>query len=214
MSLQYKTKAGRLTNLTDARYFNAQGVDWLGFNVDVLAEQSIVLKDLKEIRQWLFEPKIVLECGNHQERTEIIFLANELYAEAVEVGLDHHLMQEDHFVYPIFVHLDFGDLQKTRTRKLLKNQEAIEAIILRDEDPGFNWEKFRKQARGKHRAIGQLKRHVDVLIDLPFQPEWFLEAIELLEPSGIHLRGDKEEKPGLSRVDEYAALLELIESED
>jgi hypothetical protein len=214
MALQYKTKAGRLTNLTDARYFNALGVDWLGFNMDVLDEHSVSLKDLQEIRQWLFEPKIVVEAGLHQDKTELIYLTNEIFAEAVEVPIEHPLLEEDHFLYPVFVSMGFGDLQRTRTRKRLKGFPGIEAIILKEGGKDFSWQDFKKnKARGARNKIRSLKEHFTVLIDLPFHPDWFLDAIETLEVSGVHISGDIEEKPGLSKVDEYDALLSQIEVE-
>lgn len=214
MALQYKTKAGRLTNLTDARFFNAQGVSYLGFSVDALNEYAVSLKDLKEIKQWLFEPRIVLECGEHQDRTEMVHLANEIFAEAVEVSIDHSILRDDHFIYPVFVRLAMEDLQRTRTRKTLRDCDEIEAVILYPGNDDFNWEDFRTKAKGTRNKIRQLKRHIEVYLELPFETSWLLEAIELLEPTGIHIRGDKEDKPGLSKVDEYAELLELIEVEE
>ncbi|MCP4122080.1 MAG: hypothetical protein GY751_10030 [Bacteroidetes bacterium] len=214
MALQYKTKAGRLTNLTDARFFNAQGVEWLGFNMDVLDENCVALRDLHEMRQWLFEPKIVIECGMHQDKIELIHLANEVYAEAVQVPIEHEILNEDHFIYPVFVTLNFGDIQRSRIRKKLDNKHLIETVILKAEGGEFDWEKFKKQSKGTKRKIAQLKKHYNVLIDLPFKPEWFLEVIELLDPTGIQISGEKEDKPGISKVDTYADLLELIELED
>lgn len=214
MALQYKIKAGRLTNLTDARYFNALGVDWLGFCMDVLDEHAVSLKDLKEIRNWLFEPKIVLEAGMHQDKTELVYLCNEIYAEAVQMPIEHPLLEEDHFLYPVFVTLDIGDLQRTKTRQRLKSFEGIETVILQTDDASFDWKDFKGRSAGTRNKIRSMKKEVDVLIDLPFDPEWFVEAIETLEPTGIHIRGDKEEKPGLSKVDEYDALLSQIQLED
>lgn len=212
--LQYKVKAGRLSNLTDARFFNAQGVDWLGFSMDVLDENSISLKDLKEIRQWLFEPKIVLECGPHQDRGEMIYLANEIHAEAVHVGLDHPILQEDHFIYPIMVTVGFDDLQHVRLRRALEKQENIEALIVQQPEAGFDWKTFSDHPAGRRRAIEGWRRKYDVLIDLPFEADWLLQALELFNPTGIHLSGTREEKPGLSRVDYYAGLLELLEVDE
>ncbi len=64
------------------------------------------------------------------------------------------------------------------------------------------------------KAIERLKRDYTVLIDLPFQKEWFVEALEILDPHGVQISTSVEMKPGLSLVDVYDDLLEQINEED
>lgn len=214
MALLYKLKAGGITNLTDARYFNALEADWLGFNLDVLNENSISMKEAQAIKGWLFEPKIVLECGHHQDKVEIVYLSNELQVEAIQVDVEHPILNEEHFLYPIILTVDFGDLSHMKFKRALKSKTDIEVIIIQFKDDKFDWEAFQKGIKSKRKSIARLKRDYTVLIDLPFKKEWFLEAIESLEPDGIHISAEKEDEPGLSKVDEYGELLDLIEAED
>ena len=214
MPLQYKLKAGSLTNLTDARFFNALETDWLGFNLDVLDENSISMKEAQAIKGWLFEPKIVLECGHHQDKTELVYLANELQVKAIQVDIEHPVLKEDHFLYPIILSVDFDKLQHIKFNRALKSKTDIEVIVIKENAKDFNWVAFQKGIKSKQKLISKLKRDYTVLIDLPFKKEWFLEALEMLQPDGIHIAAEKETEPGLSKVDEYGDLLELIEYED
>lgn len=213
MTLKYKVKASGITNLSDARFFNAAGADWLGFNLDVLNESSISLKQAKEIIQWLYQPKVVLECGTHQDRSEIIHLANELQAEAVQVTSDHPVLEHDHFLYPVHVETTFQELSKMTLKRALRNVPEIEVLVVKWTGDMPSIEEMRKDWKYKGREIADLARKYTVLVDLPFRPEWILESLELLKASGIQITCLPEEKPGLSNVDIYDELLSVLEAE-
>jgi hypothetical protein len=219
MALQYKLKAGGITNLTDARYFNALEADWLGFNLDVLAENSIGLQEAQAIKSWLFAPNIVLECGHHQDKEEMVFLGNELEVAAVQVNWQHTILMEETFLFPLMVVADFVDLENDLFKKTIdQNELTIETIILvwseNLDRNGFVWSDFKAGIPDFKKAIARLKRQFTVLIELPFEPDWMLEALELLAPDGIHISTKREDAPGMSYVDEYDELLALIELED
>ena len=57
--LKYKILANQLTSLADARFFAAQGVDWLSFLLTPNHPASINPTDLKEIKEWIEGPAIV-----------------------------------------------------------------------------------------------------------------------------------------------------------
>lgn len=56
--LRYQVKAGKITHLTDARYFGAMGVHWLGIDVDHLQHP---VQDYKEIIDWVEGPIFIPE---------------------------------------------------------------------------------------------------------------------------------------------------------
>jgi len=57
--LKYKVLANQLTSLTDARFFAAQGVDWISFLLTPDHLESMSLSDLKEIKEWIAGPAII-----------------------------------------------------------------------------------------------------------------------------------------------------------
>ena len=50
-----------INNLTDARYFAALGVDWLGFNINPASESYINAEQLKEIIDWVEGPSMMVQ---------------------------------------------------------------------------------------------------------------------------------------------------------
>ena len=50
---------GSITNLTDARYFSAWEVEWLGFNLSQGEENAISPLQVAAMREWVEGPKIV-----------------------------------------------------------------------------------------------------------------------------------------------------------
>jgi len=56
--LKYKVKASKVTHLTDARYFAAMGVHWLGIDLDSLTHP---VQEFKEITEWVEGPIFVPE---------------------------------------------------------------------------------------------------------------------------------------------------------
>lgn len=57
--LKYKVLANQLTSLADARFFAAQGVDWISFLLTPDHPESMSLSDLKEIKEWIEGPAII-----------------------------------------------------------------------------------------------------------------------------------------------------------
>jgi phosphoribosylanthranilate isomerase len=60
--LKAKIKISQITNLTDARYFAAWGVDYLGFDVNPDSEHFTSPAVVAEISEWVEGPVMVLEC--------------------------------------------------------------------------------------------------------------------------------------------------------
>jgi len=66
--LKIKVKASQITNLTDARYFAAWEVEWLGFNFDEGSAHYIPPVEMKAIKekypQWKEESdfRLVKKC--------------------------------------------------------------------------------------------------------------------------------------------------------
>ena len=84
--LKIKVKASQVTNLTDARYFAAWEVEWLGFNFDQGSEHYIQPQSMKAIKEWVEGVQVVGEFS--LASAEDINSAIELLdLDAVQVGM-------------------------------------------------------------------------------------------------------------------------------
>jgi len=84
--LKTRVKASQITNLTDARYFAAWEVEWLGFNFDKGSENYIQPQVMKAIKEWVEGPKMVGEFSFSS--AEDIRIAKEmLELDMVQVGM-------------------------------------------------------------------------------------------------------------------------------
>jgi len=59
-----RVKAGAITHLTDARYFAAMGVYWLGIDIDSLAHP---VQEYQEIKDWVEGPVILPESTQYSQ---------------------------------------------------------------------------------------------------------------------------------------------------
>ena len=84
--LKTVVKASSIANLTDARYFAAWHVEWLGFDLSPSGLERLSLPQVKEIKDWIEGPKIVGELGVWEpaQSQEII---NFLSLEYIQVGM-------------------------------------------------------------------------------------------------------------------------------
>jgi len=62
--LNRKVLIQNITNLTDARYFSAWGVDYLSFNMNQESEYFLPWDKIKEIIDWVEGPKSLIEANS------------------------------------------------------------------------------------------------------------------------------------------------------
>lgn len=82
--LKTKVKISDVSNLTDARYFAAWGVDWMGFNADYLYDNDLIIEGIKEIMNWVEGPKFVVEFNQVHELSYIEEILNKLKTPFVQ----------------------------------------------------------------------------------------------------------------------------------
>ena len=182
-------KISAITNLTDARYFSAIGAHYLGLCFDVLNENNISIAKAKEISNWLHEPVIVGEFGLHQTNEEIQFIAEEMQLNEIQIPFSHP--QKNELNFEKFLVLDDWSID-------IRHWSFDYYVIKINEIDSTN---------------SELKNFISnnkVFIESDFTKENILPIIEALQPFGIQITCKKEEKAGLSFVDEYAEVLEII----
>ena len=87
--LKTKIKASNISNLTDARYYAAWYVDWLGFDLRA-SENTLSLAEVKAIKEWIEGPVIVgeIDLFDFDKSKEIIDF---LELEAIQAVSYTHL---------------------------------------------------------------------------------------------------------------------------
>jgi phosphoribosylanthranilate isomerase len=195
-------KASHITNLTDARYFAAKEVHFLGFQLEAGAEDFLDPIYMKAIREWVEGPLIVGEYSVSPAET-IAEAAAFFGLDAVEVGEAQ------------LPHLD----ALRRLRVLLRLEQSVEPASARQ---------ALEQAKGRFEfAVLQLNDPMvlaadpgawkalfsdfPILLHGNFSPTQYLQIMEQFAPAGFSLRGGAEEKVGVKSFDEIDAIFDALE---
>ena len=84
MNYKLKIKASGINDLTNARFFASQMLDWVGIDLNPLSEAPLTLSDAKEIIAWLAGTRLVGEFEN-RDTDEILYLSEQLGMDAIQV---------------------------------------------------------------------------------------------------------------------------------
>lgn len=195
----YKTKiiACSVANLSDARYFAALGVDYLGFELG-LSGQTIGLDYIKEMKGWVEGPTFVGQFSGLEETNLIndqmvaaglegVYLGP--YAESVEALSKYEIFQE------------------VIIREALTNKSGIDFYILKDDSPVDAW------PEGLLQKARDFCKSNKVFLDIPFESRNIISILDTIHPYGIILRGGEEEKVGFKSYEDLDAIFEQLETE-
>ncbi len=193
---ELRLKAGPIGNLTDARYFAAQGVDWVSFCFDPLSPDYRSPEEALSIKNWLYGPKCVGEFRN-QDAENVMGIAEFVGLDALELDLAVLPLPPELQHLPIFLRVS-GTESDTELSAL---PPLTHALLL---DPSGLEEPSKTLIRLEH-----------------FAPVWLSgignvgQAAPLLErskPAGLCLSGGEELETGLKLFDELDELFLFLES--
>lgn len=207
--LQLSVKASQITNLTDARYFAAREVEWIGFSVDTGSESAVQPQKINAIKEWVEGPKIVAEFGL-QTLDEIKSLVEYLQVDAIQINMLSDAIAISEIVdLPILKEIvidseDFSDVQT-----MIKTQEAIvEFFILDFAKNNFKIETLNNDS---FQLLKTLCASHKILFSINDQKEIISDFIERVKPYGLVLLGGEEEMVGFKSFDELDEILDLLE---
>jgi phosphoribosylanthranilate isomerase len=205
MSFLTKVKLGNITNLADARYAAAAGVDYMGFCFEPGNENYIAPIKAKEIIDWTSGSLIVAEFGN-QLFDEIKDISELLNVDVIEVN--NRLLPAE-----------LAGLEKAVIKKI--DTDMFDAAQLKAEIEAY---KEVADAFHLYSASGSNTISSDVLLALckEYQVMWgfdltlenVISTIEHYVPFAINLSGGVEEKAGIKDFDEMNELFEKISMEE
>lgn len=210
--LKLSVKASQITNLTDARYFAARDVEWLGFNLDVGTENAVPPQQISAIKEWVEGPKIVVEFGL-QSPEEIKGAAEYLELDAVQIGMFadtkavHQVLE-----IPIIKEIVVENEDLAGVKDLINAQAEWVAVFILDltknnigiKDLSSDVITLLKKLCANHKVLFNINGPIEDLSNF----------IEQVNPLGLVLMGGEEEKVGYKSYDELDDILDFLEVEE
>jgi len=208
-------KASEIGNLTDARYFSAMGVNWLGFMLDPGQATAVSATQLLAMREWLSGPKIVGELGTMSDAETLQQAIEVLKIDALQVGQFTDIEN----VKKLAGQVGFILEQVPESLENLSDLEFAwrewatftEFFLLNLDKNGFSWNDIKTHATALA-TLKQLSANFQLMLSLDFEAEQLSEIIELLNPYGISLKGGVEEKVGVKSFEELDVFFETLEA--
>lgn len=209
--LKRKVKINSVTNLTDARYFAAWEVDWMGFCLTEGEEDYVSPQMVSAMIEWLDGLQFVGEFGM-QTAAEIKQVAEALGLNAIQLpflsGLDVAMALDDYTVFKEIVFdksFDSGFIQPV----LEQFESYVDAFV-------FDFSKNNialADILDNEVFLSSLKGFCEtyqVWLFGNFNLEEWNELLELVHPEGICMKGGDEEKVGYKSFDELDEVFEAM----
>lgn len=211
--LKTQVKASSITNLTDARYFAAWEVKWLGFNLDTNAEDYIQPVKMKAMKEWVDGVEVVAEFGM-QTAAEIIGLANALEIKTLQVGqfADVELVKalSDFSIIKAIV------IETTTSETELLDQiqdfaPYCDHFILDFDKNGLSWSALQNGSVLSLELVKSLCEKYSILMGINCPAVDLNDFLNELKPTGLNVKGGEEEQVGMKSFDELDEVFEAIE---
>lgn len=196
-------KASRITNLTDARYFAAKDVHFLGFNLEEGTPGYLDPVHMKAIREWVQGPQIVGEFDRTPAAT--VLEAAAFYGlDAVQVAQTEGLP----LLAPLRPILSLpATADVPALQRLFEQQRPYVACFLLDfsENAGATASLFETPAPWR-----QLFARYPVFLDFDAPADVLPALLHTLQPAGLALRGGEEEQVGVKSFEAIEAVFEAL----
>jgi len=211
--LKTQIKASQITNLTDARYFAAWYVEWLGFNLEKGTGSYIPPQEMVEIKDWIEGPKMVGELGG-TEIADILEAINILKLDAVQVGVFADVVTlKAKTDIVVFQEIIIGpDQDQTFLQTHLANHaSSVDYFILNFENQGISWNDLKTNQTALLNTVNQLCRQHSIFISIYCPVDQVDELLDQIQPIGLNVKGGEEEKVGVKSFDELDEVFEALE---
>jgi phosphoribosylanthranilate isomerase len=191
-----KIKISDIQNLTDARYFAAMGVDYLGFCCNPNSEVYCSTQRIKEIVEWVEGPQAVLQFEGFQNENDIKEVLASGLGDAVHFGV--FATYDNTFGVPSFKEWIFDNVSDEEYLK-------FDFPILRS-DTSYSALSTIQQER-----LDYLLNLKYGYIDLRWETHELSEMIQNLPPCGLILRGGQEERVGVKSFENLDDIFEILQ---
>lgn len=208
-----QVKASGITHLTDARYFAAKGVTWMGYCLDPASDQFIPPAKMQAIREWVDGVLTVGEMG-FASGDELLDAVATHRLDAIQVNMwvepaDLEPLQGRADIFREVVVLRDSDpagLQK----EILRMNHLVNATVLSFAPHGITWADIREEKPFGPDALRQLCSESPVLLDIDVAPADMPELLAAVQPYGWVARGGEEERVGVKTYDDLDEIFEVL----
>lgn len=211
-----KIKANSVQNLTDARYFAAWNVTWMGFSLEPGTEHYCAPKDVQEIKEWVVGPKFVGEFGLSQTEQEIRAAVELLQLDAVQVPTyaDTALLTalQDLTVIKEYVLGSWSDLPQVQEH-CRQFSDLVPYFYLNAERGGLSWANLQENP-AQLELLRQLCEEYAILLSVHCPPTELGALIDQIAPHALNVQGGEEEVVGMKSFDDLDAFFETLEDLD
>ncbi len=209
--LKTKIKASSIANLTDARYFAAWGVDWLGFDL-----QTISVEDVKTMKDWLEGPVFVGEFGvqDEQRMEEIVSF---LGLDAIQINMfatpPHFLKQEEIQLFQEIV-IETTTNEDNIQSILTTNESLVDTFIIDLSKNAFSWNDIINGTVLGLDTLNEWCKNFNILLDIDQKAANWMQILEQSHAIGFSVKGGEEEKVGYKSFDAIDNLFEALAIEE
>lgn len=215
--LQTKVKASAVTNLTDARYFAAREVNWIGFDLNEGSETFINPKMAAAIKEWVDGVQFVGEF-NLASAATIREMAEELALDAVQVGtfIDVETLADLQSPIPVIkeIIIEPDTTPADVTAQLELFQPWAQLFILNFEKNGISWSDIQQRSDFSVAQLRSWCKDFQILISMDFNKNMLKSLLNALHPEGLCVKGDEEEKVGFKSFEELDEIFDWLEESE
>lgn len=208
-----KIKAGSISNLTDARYYSAWEVEWLGFNLSPAEENAINPLQVAAIREWVEGPKIVGEFSL-SDKTEILRQVNDLKLDAVQLGMftDLATVMDLSNALPVIKEIVIDASSTVGDIEFMLDHFApyTSCFLLNFDKGGFSWADVQQGKMLSPESLRDFCQRFPILLGIGVQASELKGMLDYLQPLGLNLLGGEEEKTGVKSFDDVDDIFEAL----
>ncbi len=207
--LKTTVKASRITNLTDARYFAAWEVNYIGFDLEVGSEYYIAPELVKAMKEWLEGPQFVAELGSFPDFDVTKSLLEALGMDAIQLGTMASNETIETFAQlglPIIKEYTWNETSNwPDIRKSFESvQNHVECFLI-------DFSQNNVDVASMKMDLKALCHSFPILIDAPISGDAIDAFLDEVQPKGLSVKGGEEEKVGYKSFDEVDDIFEALE---
>lgn len=210
--LKIPIKASQIANLTDARYFAAMGVNWMGFNFNASDSNFISPTAVHAIKEWVEGPLFVGEFGlQPADSIKEIALGLELDMVQLNMLTDLETIEAIGNI-PKIVEIVIEDTLTVEALEaiLARLAPAVDCFLLSFEKNKILWQGIGQACKISKEELKRVFQRFKVILDIDLSIDNVEEIMEELNPYGLNVSGGQEEQVGVKSFDDLDDIFDCL----